>query len=211
MGYMMQRILGFVCFAAALATTPIFAEMAPEIKWCINEGNSFSADLQIKGCTALLRLGKGTADMRGEAFQFRGEAYFKKNEYDKAIADFGEAIKLKFKLDQQLFRRGYAYAQKKDYRRAIADYSRAIKLNDKVADYYLERGRAIALGNDPLDDLFESRQKDALADFDQAVKLDPKLAEAFYLRGVVKKLMSDEAGGEADIAHARELDPQIEK
>jgi tetratricopeptide (TPR) repeat protein len=205
MNHTILKALSFVCFSTALSTTPVFAQLAPEIKWCINEGNSFSAELQIKGCTTLLNSGKGAADMRGEALQFRGEAYANKEQYAKAIADFSEAIKLKFKVDVMLFERGSVYVREKEYDNAIADYSRAIQLDNKVAEYFLERGRAYGLRGR----FFSRDYKDAIADFDQAIKLDPKLAGAFYYRGALKKVMDNPAGGVADIAHACELDPQV--
>jgi len=51
--------------------------------------------------------------------------------------------------------------------------------------------------------------KEAVADFDQAIKLKPDFASAYFVRGTVKQVMGDNAGGEADIAKAKELDPNI--
>jgi len=51
--------------------------------------------------------------------------------------------------------------------------------------------------------------KEAVADFDQAIKLKPDFASAYFVRGTVKQVMGDNDGGDADIAKAKELDPNI--
>jgi tetratricopeptide (TPR) repeat protein len=49
----------------------------------------------------------------------------------------------------------------------------------------------------------------AMKDHDQAVKIDPKNALAFNNRGIAKLKKGDKEGGEADIARARQLQPDI--
>jgi tetratricopeptide (TPR) repeat protein len=49
----------------------------------------------------------------------------------------------------------------------------------------------------------------AIADFDQAIRLDPKLALAYYQRGFAKRAKGDAAGGDADIATAKQLHPTL--
>ncbi len=45
----------------------------------------------------------------------------------------------------------------------------------------------------------------------EAIRLNPQYAEAFYNRGNAKKLIGETAEGEADIARARVLDPNVGK
>ena len=49
----------------------------------------------------------------------------------------------------------------------------------------------------------------AMKDHDQAIKLDPKNALAFNNRGIAKLKKGDKEGGEADIAKAKQLQPDI--
>ena len=51
---------------------------------------------------------------------------------------------------------------------------------------------------------------DAEADFNKAIELDPQDAKALYGRGLAKHRNGD-AGGDADMAGARALDPYVEK
>lgn len=49
----------------------------------------------------------------------------------------------------------------------------------------------------------------AIADFDKALSRDSKLAGALYARGLAKRLRHDTAGGDADIAAAKTMDPTV--
>jgi len=66
------------------------------------------------------------------SFVVRGQAWFQKQDYDRAIADFTEVLK----TSQNYFdyiRRADAYAHKGDRDSAIADYRRALALNPDEA------------------------------------------------------------------------------
>ena len=76
------------------------------------------------------------------AYNNRGFARADKKEYDKAIADFSEAIRLDPKDATAYYNRGIAWAGKNEYDKAIADYSEAIRLDPKDASAYINRGAA---------------------------------------------------------------------
>jgi len=64
--------------------------------------------------------------------------------------------------------------------------------------------------NHPLDSLKTLKNYAAsISDYDSALKLSPPLASSFYGRGLAKRGRGDEAGAKADIAAARQIDPQI--
>jgi tetratricopeptide (TPR) repeat protein len=91
----------------------------------------------------------------------RGVEYQVKKEYDKAIADHDQAIKIDPKNPAPFNNRGNTYAAKGDFEHAIADYDQAIKLNPKYAEALFNRGMAkrnhgdIAAGET---DIAEARQ-----------------------------------------------------
>jgi tetratricopeptide (TPR) repeat protein len=68
-----------------------------------------------------------------------GNAWYDKGEYDKAIADYGEAIRLDPKFAMAYNNRGLAWSAKQAYDQAIADYDKAIDLDPKLADAYNNR------------------------------------------------------------------------
>jgi Flp pilus assembly protein TadD len=45
----------------------------------------------------------------------------------------------------------------------------------------------------------------AIADFDAALKLNPRMADTLFERGVAKRRQGDTAGGDADIASAKQI------
>ena len=98
----------------------------------------------------------------------------KKEEYDKAIADFNEAIRLDPKDADAYGNRGDAWDAKDDSTRPSPTIDEAIRLDPKDARRYVNRGMA----------WYEKDEYDkAIADFDEAIRLDPKHAQAYNNRG----------------------------
>ena len=58
-----------------------------------------------------------------------GMAYYKKQEYDKAITAFSEARKINPDYSEAYYNRGNAYWGEVDFDKAIVDYDKAIELN----------------------------------------------------------------------------------
>ena len=65
----------------------------------------------------------------------RGVAWARKKEYDRAITDYTESIRLE-PIDHHYKARADAWHRKKEYDKAIVDYRRATSLNPKSADAY---------------------------------------------------------------------------
>jgi tetratricopeptide (TPR) repeat protein len=164
----------------------------------------------------------------------RGKVYLAMHDYDRAIADFNEAIQLDPKNAFTFYDRGNAYRAKGDHDRAIQDYDQAIKLNPNFARAWNSRclARAIigqleqalrdcteSLRLAPnIADTLDSRAlvylkrgdiENAIADYGAALKVNPKLANSLYGRGVAKQKKGDGAGGESDIAAAKAIDAKI--
>ena len=103
------------------------------------------------------------------AYTARGAAWHSKGEFDIAIKDQTEALR----LDPSAYayvNRGITWRHKKDYDKAIADQNEAIRLDPKDADAYHERGLAW------------QRKKEfqkAVSDYCEVTRLDPKDPEAY--------------------------------
>ena len=82
--------------------------------------------------------GRDTGD--ADAHYRRGLACQEKGDYDKAIVEFTEAIRLDPKDADAYHNRGLAYGKKGEHDNAIADFNEAIHLDPKDAGAYYNRG-----------------------------------------------------------------------
>ncbi len=122
-------------------------------------------------------------------YRIRASAQEKKGDYESAIADYSEAIRLDPKHAPYYLARGNAQEKKGDYESAIADYSKAIRLDPKHAPYYCARGNAQDYKGD-----YES----AIADYSEAIRLFPKELHPYYMRASTRRRKGDLKGAIAD-------------
>src|ERR1700682_198208 len=81
----------------------------------------------IDACTRVITSSRSTRDQVGNAYIGRGQHYYEKDDYDRAIEDFNRAIPLKPKWIQLAYgNRGNAYAMKNQDESAIDSYDTAI-------------------------------------------------------------------------------------
>jgi tetratricopeptide (TPR) repeat protein len=97
---------------AILPISPVFAQTQQQLHQCLNNIETFSLDLRIGGCTALIQSGRLEGENLSLAYYNRGIAYFKKSQYDRAIADFDQAIRLNTNYAITYINRGSAFARK---------------------------------------------------------------------------------------------------
>ncbi|MGK7940528.1 MAG: tetratricopeptide repeat protein [Crocosphaera sp.] len=62
-------------------------------------------------------------------------------DYQGAIADFSEIIRINPQEVEAYYNRGIAYAKLQDYQGAIADFNQALILDPTIAEIYLERAK----------------------------------------------------------------------
>ncbi|MDR1325554.1 MAG: tetratricopeptide repeat protein, partial [Treponema sp.] len=132
------------------------------------------------------------------AFLDRGIALASQGEYESAIVDYTQAIRLDPNYALAYYNRGVAYHNKGDYDRAIADYTQAIRLDPNYALAYNSRGNAY----------YNKEDYDrAIADYTQVIRLDPNYALAYYSRGNAYYNKEDYDRAIADYTQVIRLDP----
>ena len=125
-----MRIRNWLWIIAALAggamASPVWADDAQDRQWCAS--GRTEPDIRIGACSRQIQSGR--YDNRNMAFILnnRGNAYRKKGQLDRAIQDYGQAIRLKPDFTAALYNRGFAYEQLGDKGKALRDYKKAYAL-----------------------------------------------------------------------------------
>lgn len=139
--------------------------------------------------------------------------YSKKEDYDKAIADYTEIIRLDPESAKAYINRGLAYYLNNEYDKAIADYNEAIRLDPESAEPYSHRALVYYWKGDydkTIADYTEAIQLNpknkAIADLTEALRLNPENAETYIERGWVYWEVYDYDKAIADFTEAIRLD-----
>lgn len=156
-------------------------------------------DKVIPACTRMTQDRSDTPHNRAVAFYDRGNAYKNRQEFDRAITDYSDAIKLDPQYAHAYLNRGHVYASKGDVPHALADLGRSIQLDPQEPVAYANRGIVYRL--DKHDD------DAAIADLTQAIKLDAKNGDSYYQRGLAYADKGDNARAVDDYDVALKLAP----
>jgi tetratricopeptide (TPR) repeat protein len=189
-----NRFFIFGAVAMVLLASPASAASERDIRDCEQASD---LDLKIASCTRAIASGK-LGPVAFTAYDIRGGAWTDKREYDRAITDYSEAIKLNPKFAFAYNNRGITWTLKGEFDRAIADFDEAIRLNPKLAGPYSSRGVAWKEKGD-LDRAF--------ADYDEAIRLDAKYATAYLNRGFAWLKMGEYDHAIADFTEVIRLAP----
>lgn len=104
-----------------------------------------------------------------EYYGARGLVWKAAQEYDRAIADFSEAIRLNPAEAAYWGNRGGCWNRMKEWEHALVDFDAAIRLKPHYGTYN-NRGRAW---------LGKKEYARALADYDEAIRLEPKSSQSY--------------------------------
>jgi Tfp pilus assembly protein PilF len=200
--------LAFVpAIGALLLAGNVAVQAADDAKSCIKD----SGEAAIEACTRAIKSKRYTGHVLARQYLSRGVEQRALQDYDLALADFAEALKIDKKYSGAFFNRCSIYNYKKQYDAAITECSQAIKLGPSVeatvvgsseklskdhviSDYYAERGFAYL----KKDDLVH-----AFADLENAIRLNPDNGRALRTRGLAYEAKGDTARAEADFAAAK--------
>src|ERR1700759_718818 len=108
--------------ALLLMWAPCAALAQSDRDWKLCEAED--ADAALPACTRLIETGKLDDSKRAIAHDNRGVAYWRKRDFNRAIADYDEAIRIDPQSARAYMRRGAAYSGKREYEKSIADSSK---------------------------------------------------------------------------------------
>ncbi len=124
-----------------------------------------SRPVAVAACTKDIQSGRFTGKDLAVRYLNRGRAQARQKQFQKAIADFSEAMKLDPKNVLPYLRRREMYLELGDIDLAIADVTSVIALEPNDADYLAMRG-----------DLYQQKgdHQSAIRDYTANIALDPK-------------------------------------
>jgi Flp pilus assembly protein TadD len=188
----MRRLHQAIAFACVLSSvlSALPAQAGPR-EDCKQQANP---DLSIRVCTDLIRRTPNDHTL----YNARGNAYAKKRDFGKAIADYSKAIRLSPRNAVLYFNRGDTYQVMGEYDRAILDFNESLRLDPRDAGVYNTRGNAYAKKRD-----FSK----AIADYSEAIRLSPH-AVYYFNRGDTYFAMQDYGRALADLGESLRLDPR---
>ena len=205
----------FLLLAAAVSVVSAFQAVAADNRDLGDCNQRTDYDRQISGCSRALAWMK-PADQRARLHTLRGLAWANKGQYNRAIDDYDQAIRLDPKYPWSWINRGEAWNRKGEAARAFADLAEAARLDpnnsrvysirastwwlvgelDKaIADYgeaiRLEPAFSISYNNRALVWRDKGDYDKALADYDEAIRRNPGDLRAWGNRGEIWRLKGD--------------------
>jgi len=218
----------------APATPPTHAPKFPAMDTCLNPKSA--PEKRISGCTTAIESRRLTETDAAKAYNNRGIAAHYLGQYDRAIVDHSEAVRLRPDYPEGYSDRGNAKMAKGLYAQAALDYSEAIRLAPRAPSYLNNRcfayavlgqtdqaladcDNAIKLAPKRTATLYDSRgyalarakrYDAAIRDFSTALEIDPKHASSLWGRGYVYMRKGEPEKAKQDFATARAIDPAIE-
>jgi tetratricopeptide (TPR) repeat protein len=128
----------------------------------------------------------------------RGAAHYNKQDWEKAITAFSEAIRAN-PMDPLAYDwRAAAYCARGDWNKAISDFSQSLHLTPTNARVYLSRGIAYR----------ETHEiEKAISDFNECLRINPKDVMALGSRGVAFRENNQFERAMVDYREAMRLDP----
>jgi tetratricopeptide (TPR) repeat protein len=130
-----------IALAAMAASTAAHAQHMEGYMQC-SANSDVAPEQRLRICTEVIKAAQVPSHNLAIAYDRRGKLYRDKSDYQRAIADFDEAIKLDPEFIEAFTDRGIAYFRQGQVDRAIADYDQAIKLRYFDVAALTSRGQA---------------------------------------------------------------------
>jgi len=134
-------------------------------------------------------------------YRKRADDYTVKGEYDRAISDYDEAIRLNPQDAIAFYKRGFAYHYKNNHDRAFEDYKAAIQLKTEFA---LQPMLQCALYNSMKND----NPDKAIEECSKTINSTSDFALAYYIRGNAYQNKKDADRAIADYSKFIEFNPK---
>ncbi|MDY6806534.1 MAG: tetratricopeptide repeat protein [Cyanobacteriota bacterium] len=141
------------------------------------------------------------ATTRSYAYLSMGIDRYKEGNYQKALDDFNDAIRLNPHIAPAYSYRGSSRRLLGDYQGAIKDYHLALQVIPKNAAIVYNN---LGIARSNLGD-----KRGAIGEYDRALRINPHLLSAYYNRGVARAEMGELRGAILDYSQALRINPNL--
>jgi tetratricopeptide (TPR) repeat protein len=170
------------------------------------------------------------------AYAQRAMLYFQKDDFEQALQDFDQAIRLETKQPGYHINRGLVRYHLNDLRGAMDDYDRVVNMDEhnliarfnrgllrsQVGDVYgaledfdkvieLEPDNFMAVYNRAILNEEARNYPQAIRDLDKVINEYPNFVPAYYFRSEIKRKLNDAKGADKDYWYAYDLEQNLRK
>ena len=192
-----MRLLAVIALSFVLHVTSARSEDPEYCYMGLEAHEAGNYELAINHYTRCIDLGELTVSILAAAYSNRGSAYYDMRDYDQAILDYDDAIRLDLSAADAYTNRGLAYIKKDNHRQAIREFDMAISADPGFFPAYHNRCLALAL---------MGRSKEALLDCDYSLRLIPNNPLSLDSRALAYWLLGERDKAREDLEHARRID-----
>ncbi len=132
-------------------------------------------------------------------YYYRGMAFEKNGELDKALEDYQKAVELKPDFVLSLKKEGNVYAKKAEYEKAIELYEKSLQLGDEDTTTYYNFG--VCLMN-------MGKNEEAKEVFEKLLLRDDSYSDAYYQLGIIYISLGDTEKAKELLLKFIEIDPE---
>ncbi|MCX7357633.1 MAG: tetratricopeptide repeat protein [Alphaproteobacteria bacterium] len=228
-------VLGLLVFAAPASADVQWQVFERRREQCFNTMNSATPEESIRGCSDIISMRSVTGNGRAQAYKLRGDRYRELRDWDRALADYNQVIRMRGDHPGAYYRRSEVFLAQGEYARAMEDANAVIRIAPDTPGGYRVRCEVRVAQNVELDQarsdcdhaleinaidtaalaargvvsLRTGSNQQAFADFDAAIFNGRRVARTLYGRGIASLRMGRQREGRADIEAAEQLQAEI--
>ncbi|WP_017295451.1 serine protease [Geminocystis herdmanii] len=166
------------------------------LAWANN--NQVAVNTNLSNANNSLNESEVAKSLNVDEYLNRAKDYYEQGEYEKAIDEYNQALKINPNFAESYFYRGSTYGTINKYDNAISDLNQALKINPTFAHAYLSRG--IIYAN-------QQQYTKAISDLNEALKINPNFAYAYYNRGTSYLYLKQYEKALSDLNEALKINP----
>ncbi len=195
-----MRLLVVIALSFVLYVTSARSEDPEYCYMGLEAHEAGNYELAINDYTRCIDLGDLTVDNLAAAYFNRGNAYYDIGDFNQAIRDYDDVIRLDLSGADAHTNRGLAYLKKDNYRQAIRDFGEAISVDPGFAVAYHNRCLVLAL---------MGRSKEALLDCNYSLRLIPNNPLSLDSRARAYWQLDEQDKARQDLERARQIAPSF--